>query len=491
MIASRAKLLTQDEVSQVHQASLRILADVGLEVNNERAREIYLKNGCQKGDEDNRILLPETVVNEFVAMTPSTFTYRARNPDYDVKVPNPVPLFMTASSAPYIIDPVTGEDRLSTSDDIARIAHLVNQLDGVDIFSVSVLADDAPFGHYSVSRLYTAMKYCQKPIRASGDPSNDSAQILKFLYELAGSEAAYKDHPFLTHHYCPIISPLKMDQDSTEMMIFFTEQGLPSHPTVVPNAGLTSPMSLAATLAQGNAEFLALASLMQMVRPQTETVYSSLSTVGDMRSGAYAPGGIECGMLNMAHAQMAGYYKVPCSGYVGLTNSKLVDAQAGLEKALSCMGGQLAGMDVLQVIGLVDALMAFDYGMALADNEMALMIKRMARGIELSPSEFALDEIKEMGPGGMFIASERTLAMMEDGAFMPQIADRQTRMAWNDAGSKSLADRALDRARLLLENDAPKLFSPDEDQRLRASFADLVTADLVVDEAWELPDDDL
>jgi trimethylamine--corrinoid protein Co-methyltransferase len=85
-----------------------------------------------------------------------------------------------------------------------------------------------------------------------------------------------------------------------------------------------------------------------MTRPGTPLIYSSLSTVGDMRSGAYAPGGVECGMLNMAHAQMAKFYNVPCSGYIGLTNSKLNDAQAGYEKALSCMGGLLAGMHVLQ-----------------------------------------------------------------------------------------------------------------------------------------------
>ena len=123
-----------------------------------------------------------------------------------------------------------------------------------------------------------------------------------------------------------------MDQNSTELMLFYTEQGLPSHPTIVPNGGLTAPLTLAGTLAQGNAEFLALAVLREMVRRSTPTVYSVLPTIADMRSGAYAPGGIECGMLNMAHAQMARFYNVPSSGYIGLTNSKDVDAQAGFEK---------------------------------------------------------------------------------------------------------------------------------------------------------------
>ena len=93
--------------------------------------------------------------------------------------------------------------------------------------------------------------------------------------------------------------------------MFFAEQRLPVYPTIVPNAGLTSPMSLAGTLAQGNAEFLAAALLMQMVREGTQLIYATLPTVADMRTGAYASGGIECGILHMAHAQMAHFYKVP------------------------------------------------------------------------------------------------------------------------------------------------------------------------------------
>ena len=115
-----------------------------------------------------------------------------------------------------------------------------------------------------------------------------------------------------------------MDEDSTEQLIHFTERGLPNFASIVPNAGMTSPLTLAGTLAQCNAEFLAAATLMQIGRPGAPLIYSALPTVADMRSGAYAPGGIETGMLVMACAQMARFYNVPSSGYVGLTNSKLV-----------------------------------------------------------------------------------------------------------------------------------------------------------------------
>ncbi len=474
MIPGPARLLADAEVERVHQASLKVLEDVGLEVNNERAREIYRRHGGVLGDDGLRVTLPPAVVEEHLRQVPQTFTFGARDPEMDRTVPGDAPLVMTASSAPDIVDPVSRRTRRATSSDVALIARLVDRLEGIDLLSVPVLADDAPADQYSVTRFYTALKHCRKPVRGSGDPGVDSESILKLAFAVAGDEDTYRAHPFLTHHYCPVISPLKMDENSTEMLIFYTEQGLPSHPTVVPNGGLTSPITLTGTLVQGNAEFLALMALTQMVRPGTPMLYSSLSTIGDMRSGAYAPGGVECGMLNMAHAQLARRYGIPCGGYVGLTNAKVCDAQAGYEKALSCMGGLLAGMHVLQFVGLVDALLAFDWSMALVDHEIALMLKRTARGMEADESSLALDDIEEVGPAGMFLTTARTLDLMKDAAFFPQVADRETRQAWEEAGATDSADRALGLAREVLETDSDTLFSPDQEARIRGEFADLV-----------------
>ncbi len=484
MLPSFAQLLTAEQVRRVHEASLEILSKVGLEVHNARAREIFGKHGCIIGSDTLRVTLPPRVVEEFIKLIPPKFTFRARDPKHDRTVPDDAPLTMTASSAPNIIDPATKEQRLATSEDLARVAHLINQLPGVDVLSIPTLAADAPKGQYSVTRFYTALKHCAKPVRGSGDPGDDSRAILELAYAIAGSEAAYKAHPFITHHCCPVIAPLKMDEHSTEQLIFYSDQGLPVHPTVVPNAGLTSPMTLAGTLAQANAEFLACAVLQQMVRPGTPTIYSTLSTVADMRSGAYAPGGIECGMLNMAHAQMARFYNVPCAGYVGLTNSKLADAQAGYEKALSCMGGLLAGMHVLQFVGLIDALLAFDYAMAVVDDEIALMLKRVVRGLEFSECNLALDEIKAVGPGGMFLGTELTLERMKETALLPGLADRDARSTWMKKGASDTATRALRKARKILECDCASLFSPEVEGRIRERFTDLVSAAFTVPAGW-------
>jgi trimethylamine--corrinoid protein Co-methyltransferase len=265
-----------------------------------------------------------------------------------------------------------------------------------------------------------------------------------------------------------------MDHLSTEMVIHYSREGLPVYPTIVPNAGLTSPMSLAGTLAQGNAEFLAAATLMQMCREGTPLIYATLGTVADMRTGAYASGGIECGMLHMAFAQMARFYNVPCGGYIGLTNSKLNDAQAGYETGMSAMGGLLAGMDMFNIGGLIDALKTFDFAKAVIDDEIALMLKRVKRGVAFSEEELAVNLIKEIGPGGSFIVHQHTIKRMKTEAILTKIADREARTIWEKKGAPDIQTRAMARVKEIMSKNASPLISPEVDEKLRAEFSGMV-----------------
>ena len=357
------------------------------------------------------VRFPRAVVEQHRAGMPPKFTFRARDPAFDRTVPDDAPVVITGSSAPDMVDPATGIARRALAADIARIAWLVDQLPNYDIFSVSTLADDAPPAFFSTTRLYAALKYCRKPIRISGPPE-ELDSILKLAHIIAGGEAAYMERPFITHHYCPCVSPLTMDYDSTATLIYYAERGLPGHPTLVPNAGLTSPLTLAGTLVQGNAEFLAAVVLEQMVRPGKATIYSSLPTVADMRTGAYAPGAIETGMLFMGVAQMARFYDVPCGGYIGLSNAKVNDAQSGFETGMSGVAALLSGNHLFNMAGLLDALMSFDFAKAVIDDEIVAMLRRIQRGLEMSEENFALDVIREVGPGGMFADHLHTLERM-------------------------------------------------------------------------------
>ena len=180
-------------------------------------------------------------------MAPPSFTFRGRDPQYDRTIPDDGPIVVTGSSAPNVVDPVTGVERRATSTDIANIAHLINELPGFDVFSISTLADDAPEGQFSLSRFYPALKNCLKPVRSNTPNMDDLRQVVELGELIAGGKEAYAERPIINHHYCPMVSPLTMDVDSTEAVMWLTERGLPVYTTVVPNAGLTSPMTLMGT----------------------------------------------------------------------------------------------------------------------------------------------------------------------------------------------------------------------------------------------------
>lgn len=483
---SFAELLTREQVEHVHEASLEILAEVGLLVRFEPARDLFRRHGCEVDIETNRVRFPRAVVEKYLPYLPPRFTFYARDPSFDKTIPDDSPVIVTGSSAPDILDPVTGEERRAVIADIVMIAHLIQELSAYDMFSVSVLADDAPPDQFSLARLYPALKYCSKPIRITSKDLDDARDILQLGYLVAGSEEAYREHPFITHHYCPVVSPLTMDHLSTEAVMFFAEQGLPVYPTIVPNAGLTSPMSLAGTLAQGNAEFLAAALLMQMTREGTALIYATLPTVADMRTGAYASGGIECGMLHMAHAQMAHFYNVPYGGYIGLTNSKINDAQSGYETGLSTMAGLLAGMDMMNMGGLVEALKTFDFAKAVIDDEIAQMLKRVKRGLEFSEENLAVDVIKKVGPGGSYIVEPHTIKRMKTAGLLTKLSDRDTRSQWMKKGGQDIHARAMAKVREILARPSSTLFSPEVEDRIRAHFKDLISAEMQIPEGLQV-----
>jgi trimethylamine---corrinoid protein Co-methyltransferase len=196
-----AEVITTEQIERIHQASLEILENVGLLVRNEKARQVFKDHGCIVETGTELVKFPSRVVEEFRVAFPPTFTFRGRDPRFDRTIPGDGPLVVTGSSAPNLIDPLTRQERRSTSADIANIAHLINELPGYDVFSISTLADDAPPDHFTLARLYPALKNCLKPVRSTATDRADAEMMLELAYLIAGSEEAYRERPFVTHHF--------------------------------------------------------------------------------------------------------------------------------------------------------------------------------------------------------------------------------------------------------------------------------------------------
>jgi trimethylamine--corrinoid protein Co-methyltransferase len=472
-----AELLAPGEAEQVHDASEELLESVGILVRSEQARGIFERHGCRVDSRSGIVKIPRAVGAQYRQAFVPTFTFKGRDPRYDRTIPDDSPVLVTASSAPDIIDPVTGELRRATSADIANIAFLVNELDGYDVFSTSTLATDAPDGQFSLARFYPALKNCLKPVRGNTKDMQDLKRVLELGAIVAGGREAYRQRPLITHHCCAAVSPLTMDIHSTEAIIYLTQRDLPCYATVAPNAGMTAPMTLLGTLALGNAEFLAVALLKQMVKPQSPNIYAALSTVADMRIGSYAPGAIETGILQMAHSQMAHFYNVPSGGYIGLSGAHGNDAQAGYETGMNITAAMLGRTHMFNTGGLLGSLLIFDFAKAVIDGEMGLMLKRLKRGLDFSQENLALEVIAEAGHGGSYLELQHTFEKVSDTALMPAIATREMRGKWEDSGRPDAGANALQVAATILARENPAVFSAEVDQKIRARFKDLVAGD--------------
>ena len=477
--------LANEDIQYVHQSSLEILEEVGLLVRNKKARKRFADHGAMVDHETEMVRLPAAIVEKYRAMVPATITLRGRDPSFDVTFPRKLPVIATASSAPDIVDPVTGITRRSRSDDIARIAHLVNELPGFDVFSISTLADDAPKDQFSLTRFYAALKNCLKPCRTSVYNIREAEQVIKLGELIAGSKEAFWERPFINFGYCSIVSPLTMDFDSTDTLMYFAENSITAYGTIAPMGGLSTPLTLPGMLVIMNAEWLAAAILAQMSRTGTAQIYNFLPVFADMRDGAYAPGAIEIGMMNSAVCQMARFYNVPAGGYLGLTNAKVADAQAGFEKGMSPLMGALSGASFIVMGGLQDALMTFDFGQAAIDDEIAQMIKRVRQGFGFSKDAASVEEIKKTGPAGIFAANPATLDRMHTATFMPELADRKLREQWELEGSSTIHQRALNKVFDILSAPNSAALDPEVDARVRNEFEGLVAGDAELQEGWE------
>ncbi|MGH2627696.1 MAG: trimethylamine methyltransferase family protein, partial [Anaerolineales bacterium] len=160
------------------------------------------------------------------------------------------------------------------------------------------------------------------------------------------------------------------------------------------------------------------------------------------------------------------------------------DAQSGYETGMSTVAGVLGDVHMLNMAGLLDALMSFDFAKAVIDDEIAQMLKQVRRGLEFSQANFALDVIAAVGPGGMFADHEHTLERMKTTALLPEIADRDPRQAWEEKGALDSQARAMRRAREILTRDAPGFFSPELDAAIRRRFPGIVGGEYAPPPGW-------
>jgi trimethylamine--corrinoid protein Co-methyltransferase len=452
------KPLSEDDIAQIHDTSMRVFEDVGFQVNSDRALTFFQDAGAAV---DGRIVrLPREAVMELVARAHSEVTLHGRYPEHHITLGGTRVYAGTGGTALNVIDTASGERRRATLHDLKRITKLVNGLENIHFFLLPTYPNDVPAENIDINRFFAGLDNTAKHVMGGVYTPEGIKQVIRMAELIAGSADKLCQEPIISMIVCAI-SPLKIDRIYGDMIVTIAEAGIPIALPAEPLCGATSPVTLAGNLVIQNVDSLTEVCLTQLVNPGTPVIYGSVASSADLRDLKYIAGTIEMGLLNAAGAQMAQFYRLPFYATAGMSDAKTIDAQCGYESALSSLLCALGGANFIHdAAGLLDFALSVSYEKYVVDNEIIGMVMRAVEGIKVDEDTLAFDLIKEVGPGGNFVSAKHTRKYMRTEHYQPTLSDRDHLEEWQAKGKRDTYARARDRVEEILA--APGYRLPDE-----------------------------
>jgi trimethylamine--corrinoid protein Co-methyltransferase len=449
------RMLSDEQILAIHHTSLDILSQTGIVMKNQAARQLLLDAGAWESD--GRIKIPSHLVMDAIASAPSRIPLHNRLGDLTMPLEPGKVFFGPGSDCIFTIDVETGERRKATAQDVQRIAHLCDGLDQMDFtMSMGNPSDVPPLDIY-IHEFIGMIRGSVKPTCYTANNRADMEDIYRIACAVAGGETALREKPFLIL-YAESISPLLYPDESVDKLLFCAEKGIPVTYPPSPNTGGGGPITLAGALALGNAECLVGLLLTQLVRPGLPFLYGMNTAALDMKSAIVSYGAPEWPTGMAAWTDIARFYDLPVWGAAGATDSKVVDAQAGIEASVSVMAAYLTRCNLVHDVGYIEYGTTSAMEMLVVCDEIIRDVRFIMDGVEVSERTLAREPIHRAQPGGGFLADNHTLDNWKWAQFRPAMIDRTRYSRWVEQGSKDMAARANERARQILdEHEVPPL----------------------------------
>jgi trimethylamine--corrinoid protein Co-methyltransferase len=447
----RLTVLTNEEIEAIHQATLRILSEVGIVLTQAEAREILTGAGASADSE--RIFLPPDLVESEIGHCPGQVTLRGRGGNEAVLGDGSLH-WHNLGGAPDVYEPDTAQRRPATVQDVQDSARLLDALPGATTVTPFFTPQDVPGPLMSLAMYRHTLPHTTKPIHGPGVQTAAEIRHIVRMATVVGPPAE-----MLSFGISPI-SPLTFPDDVVEAIMDTARQGVLLGPLPCPTAGSTAPMSLAGALAQQNAEVLASVVLAQLVRPGLPIFYCGRLAMMDPRTGASVWGGVELGLVSAATVQIGHRYGLPVNVYGLSTNAHTLEIQSGYERTLNAALPALAGADELSGIGEMAAGVTGSYAQMVCDDEIGASIRRLRRGFAVDEDALAVEVIASAIAGGRnFLSQRHTVRYLRAGELLhTRLAERRGWGAWDRHGRKGMAERAQAEAeRLLAEHEVPPL----------------------------------
>jgi trimethylamine---corrinoid protein Co-methyltransferase len=465
------EVLSADHVEEIHRTSLRILAEVGVEVLGDRAIDRLAAAGATVDRSNRRVRMDGALVEELIATAPAEFTLHARNPARNVVLGGRGLVFSSVGGPAFVSDLDRGR-RAGTWQDFQDYVALISTLNVIHQEAGGPLEPtDLPVETRHLDMYACLATTLDKTWHCLGFGSTvvEDALAIAGLARGVTREELAGEPSLIT--IINTNSPLRLDGPMSDGLIAMAEAGQAVVATPFTLAGAMTPVTLAAAIAQQNAEALFCVALTQIVRPGAPVVYGAFTSNVDMRTGSPAFGTPEYVKGAIASGQMARRYRLPWRSS-NATASPVVDAQAAYESEMAVWGAVMGGVNLLyQGAGWLEGGLTASYEKLIIDAEILQMMSEVLQPVVVDEASLGLDAIAEVGPGGHFFGSAHTLERFETAFYRPIVSDWRNYESWLDDGAKTATQRANGIwKQLLAEFEAPPM-----DPAAADGIADFVT----------------
>jgi trimethylamine---corrinoid protein Co-methyltransferase len=443
-----------------------VLQQVGVLVENPQATELLLAAGCPLRGQ--RILIPTALVQQCLKTVPSRITMYDRSGQPAMNLAEREIHFDPGSSALNVLDWPSQRERKPITRDLVALARLTDALPHLAGQSTGLVSSDVPQEMADRYRLYIALFHSAKPI-ITGTFSLSGFKVMHdMLSAVRGSAQSLREQPLAIFDCCPS-PPLKWSNLTCQALIDCARAGIPAEFVSMPLTGSTSPVTLSGALVQHTSETLSGIVIGQLAAPGAPLIYGGSPVAMDMRTGTTPMGAIETMMIECGYAEIGKYFNMPTHAYMTITDAKVLDAQSGLEAAMSATLAALTGINVISGPGMMDFENCISLEKLVIDHEICAMVKRLARGVQARGDRLAEDLYGDIDAGEHFLTSEHTIRYLRDEFAVPsKVIDRDPYRVREAKGAWTIGERAHQRVIELLESHQPHMLEEHVGKELEA-----------------------
>jgi trimethylamine--corrinoid protein Co-methyltransferase len=447
-------ILSDKQINTIHEASLEILRTIGVRVPHQEMQQLFLAAGAMVDEQTELVKIPESLVMQSLESAGKTFTLFGRDREKRARFGFGERNYNSIAGEALWVDDLCTTRRYAALADVGTAARLADGLPHINLVGAMADPQDIPASYRCVATVVEMLKHTTKPIHLWFHDRASAHYVMEALIAVTGSESEVARFP-CTYPFLEPISPLKFSYNGIDLLFETTRLSLPVSIGPMAQVGATAPGTLAGTLAQENAEILAGICMTQLIKTGTAVCYGGIPHAFDMRTTQMIFAGPEQVLLSIAMAQMGKHYQLPVYINVGLTDSKVPDAQAGLEAGITLTCGALAGADIFGHLGICGVDQAASPVMLLLQHEIIGYIERIMRGFDVNPETLALDVIREVGHDGQFLGEMHTVRHFRKELWFPQLLDRNYWVNWMQDGASTMHERCMDRKNEILRSHIP------------------------------------